>query len=152
MAVDIGIQLFSVREALKSDPGRTLNTPADQGFTRFEGANHQALDDDGIGFGITKDFLIGLMKDRGVSIVGCHINPLDLDRLPHVLDFHQQIGNPRIGCDIEFHPYDDVDYIKRWAELFNDVGGSQPIEAWSSTTTTTSRSSSASAAPRCTSS
>jgi sugar phosphate isomerase/epimerase len=122
MAVEIGIQLHSVRNALRTDPGGTLNALADLGFTRFEGANHQALTDDGIGFGIAPGFLRDLVQERGVSIVGCHINPLDLDRLPRVLDFHQQIGNPRIGCDIEFYPYGDVDYVKRRAEFFNSVG------------------------------
>lgn len=88
----------------------------------MEGANHQAGTDDGIGFGITPDFLTDFLQRRGVSIVGCHINPLDLDRLPAVLDFHQRIGNPRIGCDIEFYPFGDVDHVKRRADFFNAVG------------------------------
>src|SRR5690606_28356908 len=113
MTVKIGIQLFSVRNALRDDPTGTLNTLADLGFTRIEGANHQAMTDDGIGFGIEAAFLAGLIEQRGVSVIGCHINPLDLDRIPRVLDFHQQIGNPRIGCDLEFFPYGDVDYVKR---------------------------------------
>ena len=122
MAVEIGIQLFSVRNALAADPAATLNTLLQLGFSRMEGANHQAATDDGIGFGIRADFLSDLINDRGVSVIGCHINPLELDRLPRVLDFHQQIGNPRIGCDIEFYPYGDVDYVKRRADFFNQVG------------------------------
>ncbi|SDS02286.1 sugar phosphate isomerase/epimerase family protein [Microlunatus soli] len=122
MAVDIGIQLFSVRNSLGADPTGTLTALMDLGFTRIEGANHQAATDDGIGFGIHADFLTELINERGASVIGCHINPLDLDRLPRVLDFHQQIGNPRIGCDIEFYPYGDVDYVKRRAETFNRIG------------------------------
>lgn len=122
MTVEIGIQLYSVRNSLREDPAGTLNALADLGFTRFEGANHQAMTDDGIGFGIRTDFLRELMADRGVAIVGCHINPLDLDRLPHVLDFHQEIGNPRIGCDIEFYPHGDTDHVKRRADFFTRVG------------------------------
>jgi sugar phosphate isomerase/epimerase len=122
MAVDIGIQLFSVRNALAGDPAGTLGSLIDLGFTRFEGANHQAATDDGIGFGIDVGFLTELIKDRGAQVIGCHINPLELDRIPRVLDFHQQIGNPRIGCDIEFYPYGDVDYVKRRADFMNQVG------------------------------
>jgi sugar phosphate isomerase/epimerase len=122
MAVKIGIQLYSVRDSLSADPGGTLEALADLGFTRFEGANHQALEDSGIGFGISAEFLRDLMSKRGLSVVGCHINPLDENRLPAVLDFHQHLGNPRIGCDIEFYPYNDRDYVKRRAELFNRVG------------------------------
>lgn len=122
MAVDIGIQLFSVRNSLARDPAGTLDALIDLGFTRFEGANHQAATDDGIGYGIDVGFLAELIKNRGVEVIGCHINPLDLGRIPQVLDFHQQIGNPRIGCDIEFYPYGDVDYVKRRAEFMNAIG------------------------------
>lgn len=123
MAVEIGIQLYSVRDSLAANPEGTLNSLADLGFTRFEGANHQALTEDGIGFGISTETLSNLTRERGVSIVGCHINPLqDISRIPKVLDFQQQIGNSRIGCDIEFYPYNDNDYVKRRAEFFNEVG------------------------------
>lgn len=122
MAVDIGIQLFSVRNSLAADPTGTLTALLDLGFTNIEGANHQAATDDGIGFGIQAEPLTELIKNRGASVIGCHINPLDPERLPRVLDFHQQIGNPRIGCDIEFYPYGDVDYVKRRAEVFNRIG------------------------------
>lgn len=122
MAVEIGIQLYSVRDALAADPRATLNALADLGFTRFEGANHRARTEDGIGFGIPADFLADLMRERGVEIIGCQINPLELDRLPQVLDFQEKIGNPRIGCDIEFYPYGDVEFVKRRAEFFNVVG------------------------------
>jgi sugar phosphate isomerase/epimerase len=122
MPVEIGIQLYSVRNSLRADPASTLNTLADLGFTRLEGANHQAMEDAGIGFGIEAGFLAELIRSRGVSVIGCHINPLDLDRIPQVLDFHQQIGNPRIGCDLEFFPYGDVDFVKRRAEFMNEIG------------------------------
>jgi sugar phosphate isomerase/epimerase len=122
MAVQIGIQLYSVRNALAADPEGTLNTLADLGFTRLEGANHRALTEDGIGFGIPADFLATLMRERGIEIIGCQINPLDLGRLPQVLEFQERIGNRRIGCDIEFYPYGDLEYVKRRAEFFNEVG------------------------------
>jgi sugar phosphate isomerase/epimerase len=122
MAVRIGIQLYSVRDALARDPRGTLEALADLGFTHVEGANHQASTDDGIGFGIDADVISAVAAERGLTVVGCHINPLDLDRLPKVLDFHERIGNPRIGCDIEFYPYGDVEYVKRRAEFFNRVG------------------------------
>ena len=122
MAIPIGIQLYSVRKSLAADPEGTLNALADLGLTRLEGANHRALTEDGIGFGISADFLAEIMRDRGITIVGCQMNPLDLDRLPSVLEFQQKIGNSRIGCDIEFYPYGDIEFVKRRAEFFNTVG------------------------------
>jgi len=122
MAIPIGIQLYSVRNSLAADPEGTLNALADMGLTRLEGANHRALTEDGIGFGISADFLAEIMRDRGIEIIGCQINPLGLDRLPTILDFQQKIGNSRIGCDIEFYPYGDLEYVKRRADFFNQVG------------------------------
>ncbi len=120
--MNIGIQLYSVRDSLASDPEGTLNALADLGLTRLEGANHQALTEDGIGFGISADLLSRLMSERGISIVGCQMNPLEPTRLAAVLDFQERIGNRRIGCDIEFYPYNDLEYVKRRAEFFNDIG------------------------------
>lgn len=122
MVVNIGIQLYSVRKSLAADPEGTLNALADLGLTRLEGANHQALTDDGIGFGISSDLLSRIAAERGISIIGCQMNPLDVDRLPHVLDFQEKIGNRRVGCDIEFYPYNDLEYVKRRADFFNDIG------------------------------
>lgn len=122
MAIQIGIQLYSVRNSLAADPEGTLNALADLGLTRLEGANHRALTEDGIGFGISADFLAQIMKDRGITIIGCQINPLDFDRLPAILEFQEKIGNRRIGCDIEFYPFGDLEYVKRRAEVFNTVG------------------------------
>ncbi len=122
MAIEIGIQLYSVRNSLAADPKGTLDALADLGLTRLEGANHRALTEDGIGFGIPPEFLTAMMADRGLTIVACQINPLDLDRLPRILEFQEKIGNRRIGCDIEFFPYGDVEYVKRRSEFFNKVG------------------------------
>jgi sugar phosphate isomerase/epimerase len=122
MAIQIGIQLYSVRNSLADDPEGTLNALADLGLTRLEGANHRALTEDGIGFGITADFLAQIMRERGITIIGCQINPLDLDRLPVILEFQEKIGNRNIGCDIEFYPYNDLEYVKRRADYFNQVG------------------------------
>ena len=122
MTVQVGIQLYSVRNAMAADAEGTLARLAELGFTEVEGANHDADTDPGIGFGISADRLAHLLRANGLSLVGSHINPLDVDKLGPTLDFHAGIGNPGIGCDIEFYPYGDVDYVKRRADAFNRVG------------------------------
>jgi sugar phosphate isomerase/epimerase len=62
------------------------------------------------------------LANLGLSIIGCHINPLDLDILPRALDYQAELGNTQFGCDIEFFPYGDRDYVLRRAEMFNQVG------------------------------
>ncbi|MCR2821744.1 sugar phosphate isomerase/epimerase family protein [Lederbergia panacisoli] len=118
----VGVQLYSVRNSLKAEPFKTLEKIAQAGYKYVEAANHNALEDDGVGFGLSAKEMKKALEDLGLSIIGCHINPLNLERLPAVLDYHQELGNKQIGCDIEFFPYEDMDYLRRRCELFNKVG------------------------------
>lgn len=122
MTVRVGLQLYSVRNSLALDPWGTLARLAEAGFTRLEAANHHALTDPGVGFGVAAPELRSRLADLGLSIVGCHINPLQLDILPRALDYQAELGNTQFGCDIEFFPYGDRDYVMRRAEFFNTVG------------------------------
>lgn len=122
MGLKVGIQLYSVRNALREDPYGTLAKVAEAGFRYVEAANHSADVDDGVGFGVPAAAMRQSLERLGMQIVGCHINPLDLKRLPAVLDYHAELGNRQIGCDIEFFPLGDIDYVKRRCELFNRVG------------------------------
>lgn len=123
MTVRAGLQLFSVRESLAADPWSALGGLADAGFTALEAANHDARNDPGVGFGVGAAELRDKLADLGLRIVGCHVNPLDVELLPGVLDYQAELGNTQIGCDIEFYPYGDRDYVLRRAETFNKVGG-----------------------------
>jgi sugar phosphate isomerase/epimerase len=122
MDVRIGLQLYSVRQALAKDPWGTLAQIAAAGFTRLEAANHNARNDPGVGFGVEAGELRDQLAELGLSIVGCHLNPLHLDILPRALDYQAELGNTQIGCDIEFYPYGDRDFVLRRCETFNEVG------------------------------
>jgi sugar phosphate isomerase/epimerase len=122
MTVRVGLQLYSVRNALARDAWGTLARLAEAGFTRLEAANHHALTDPGVGFDVIAPELRAQLANLGLSIVGCHINPLELEILPRTLDYQAELGNNQFGCDIEFFPYGDRDYVMRRSELFNKVG------------------------------
>jgi sugar phosphate isomerase/epimerase len=122
MAVRVGLQLYSVRNALAESSAATFKGIADLGYRYLEAANHAAGTDDGIGFGLPAGELRSMLSDVGLQVVGCHINPLKLERLPAVLDYQAEIGNRQIGCDIEFYPLGDRDYVLRRADFFNEVG------------------------------
>ncbi|MCA9880485.1 MAG: sugar phosphate isomerase/epimerase [Thermomicrobiales bacterium] len=122
MPVPIGLQLYSVRQSLARDPWGALAQLAEAGFTYLEAANHHARTDPGVGFGVAAPELRSRLADLGLSIVGCHINPLDLDILPRALEYQAELGNTQFGCDIEFFPYGDRDFVLRRAEVFNTVG------------------------------
>jgi sugar phosphate isomerase/epimerase len=122
MTVHAGLQLYSVRQSLAEDPWGTLSSLAGLGYTALEAANHDARNDPGVGFGVGAAQLRQRLADMGMRIVGCHINPLDLQILPRVLDYQMELGNRQIGCDIEFYPYGDRDYVRARADVFNQVG------------------------------
>ncbi len=122
MTVSVGLQLYSVRNSLSRDAWGTLARVAEAGFTHLEAANHNARNDPGVGFGVSASELRTHLADLGMSIVGCHINPLEMDILPRALDYQAELGNTQFGCDIEFFPYGDRDYVKRRCEVFNTVG------------------------------
>jgi sugar phosphate isomerase/epimerase len=122
MTLRIGLQLYSVRRSLAASTPRTLQRLSELGFRYLEAANHAAATDDGIGFGVPATELRTMLGDLGLQIVGTHVNPLDLDRLPAILDYQEAIGCRQIGCDIEFYPLGDRDYVLRRADFFNRVG------------------------------
>ena len=123
MTLRIGLQLYAVRRALAESIPNTLQEVSRLGFRHIEAANHHAATDDGIGFGTPAGELRRMLDDLGLRVIGCHVNPLDRpDRMAAILDYQQEIGNDQIGCDIEFYPPGDLDYVLRRAEFFNGVG------------------------------
>lgn len=122
MPLRIGLQLYSVRTSLAESTPKTLQRISELGFHYLEAANHAASTDDGIGFGVPADELRTMFDDLDLQTVGCHVNPLQLERLPAILDYQQEIGCRQIGNDIEFFPRGDRDYVLRRADFFNQVG------------------------------
>lgn len=122
MSINIGLQLYSVRNSLKEDPWGTLEAVAAAGFKYLEAANHNALNDPGVGFGVSAADMRSSLDSLGMQIVGCHINPLDVSILPAALEYQAELGNTAFGCDIEFFPYGDIEFVLRRAETFNQVG------------------------------
>ena len=122
MSIRVGLQLYSVRQSLAADPWGTLEAIAAAGYTTIEAANHDAMNDPGVGFGVPAAEFREKLEQLGLSIVGCHINPLDVSILPRALEYQAELGNTDFGCDIEFYPYNDRDYILRRAETFNQIG------------------------------
>ena len=122
MSIPVGIQLYSVRNSLAQDPWGTLEKVAAAGFKYVEAANHNAANDPGVGFGVSAADMRNKLEEFGLQIVGCHINPLDVEILPRVIEYQAEVGNTRFGCDIEFFPAGDRDFVLRRCETFNSIG------------------------------
>jgi len=122
VSLKVGIQLYSVKNAIAQRPFEVLHQIAETGYRYIEAANHNATNDPGVGFGVPARELKETLDGLGLQIVGCHVNPLREELLPEVLDYHAELGSTQIGCDIEFFPYEDMDYLKRRCEMFNRIG------------------------------
>ena len=78
-------------------------------------------------FSAADDLLMRLTHDAGRAAALWTGDAFDrlppaIDHAPRALDYQAELGNDQFGCDIEFFPYGDRDYVLRRAELFNSVG------------------------------
>lgn len=120
-AIKVGIQLGSLLEGLKERPEETLKNIYSAGYRCIEGVNRDALTDAGFGFGGSVKQLRNLIESSGLQVSGCRINPLMEESLDEILDFHEAAGTRRIGTDVEFFPYNNVEYIKRRCDIYNRI-------------------------------
>jgi len=120
MALKVGIQLYSVRELMKEDPIHTIQQVAESGYKYLEAANHNALLDDGVGFGISAGELNAFMEQSGSKIISAHIFPFNDDNYKRVIEYNQKIGNHTLVYPMEvFRDYDDT---MRKAEYYEKMG------------------------------
>ncbi|MGN6715365.1 sugar phosphate isomerase/epimerase family protein [Anaerocolumna jejuensis] len=120
MELKVGIQLYSVRELMKEDPIRTIEQVAEAGYKYIEVANHNAMDDDGVGFGVTAEKLKELMKKSGCKVISAHIFPFNDENYKRVIEYNQKIGNHVLVYPMEV--FKDRDDVLKKAEYYEKMG------------------------------
>ncbi len=122
--LQVGIQLYSVRNHMAKDWHGTLEQVAAAGYHWIEPANHYVPDDDGIGFGVPAPEMKKLLDDTGLEVCNTHLHPFEtepcLEYLPRALEYQKAIGSSRITCAMAF--FTDTEQVKRLADLFNRMG------------------------------
>jgi sugar phosphate isomerase/epimerase len=121
MAMKVGIQLYSIKTKMKEDPVAAIAKVADMGYKYLEGANHNALEDPGVGFPAAASELRKQAEARGSRFIGCHISPLQASNLPKVLAYHKALGTSYLINPARF--FSSRDDVLRQCEEFNDVAG-----------------------------
>ena len=120
MALKVGIQLYSVRELMKEDPIKTIGQVAEAGYKYLEVANHNALQDDGVGFGVDAEELNEIMARSGSKVISAHIFPFNEENYKRVIEYNQKIGNHTVVYPMEtFQDYDDT--MKK-IEMYEKMG------------------------------
>lgn len=127
MALQLGIQLFSVREEMAKSVENTIRTLADIGYRRLELSNHNAEQDFGTGFGMTAPDFKRLLLDCGMEVVTNTVNPFTDDNIDKLIEYHVKIGAKGLVLPVVwYHTRDDVlrccENIDRWGKKCHEAG------------------------------
>lgn len=139
MAINVGIQMYSVRNHMQEDPVQTLRDVAAAGYRYVEFANHHAITDDGIGFGQSAAEMKALLDSLGLKTAGCHLYPgiassvvngsetnedyeedytrIDFDR---IFRYQEKLENRNLSMAMVL--FRDRDEVLRKCEQFNAAG------------------------------
>ena len=113
MTIPIGLQLYSVRQALAEDFAGVMHKVADAGYAGVEPALGHT--------GATPDEAAKLFQELGFEAPSTHA-PLPLgDNKARVLDFAATIGCPRIISGRGPDNFKTLDLIKESCDLFNQA-------------------------------
>ncbi|WP_248930044.1 sugar phosphate isomerase/epimerase family protein [Paenibacillus hamazuiensis] len=120
MSLSMGLQLFSVKNALKQDYIGTLEKVAAIGYKNLEMVIRKT--DEGLSLGgelSTKE--VRAQLDRlGMKAVGCHTRVNEETEWEGIIEANHIIGSPAIGCSIAF--FSNKDDVLRFCESFNQYG------------------------------
>lgn len=96
MGLQLGLQLYSVRDELKKDYWGTLDKLASIGYKNLEIAIHNATE--GLAPGATE--LRKRLDELGMKVVSSHISPLD--RYEEIIAYNRELGSTAIALGIAF--------------------------------------------------
>lgn len=113
----IGVQLYTLRSAMRADPEGTLARIASIGFKEIEWWGD---------FGRTPAQLRALLNQHGLSSPAAHIEPRELqaDRLPALLERAQVMGHKHLIVAWTPPAQRNPDEFKRFAALLSEAGRS----------------------------
>ena len=113
----LGLQLWSVRNALQEDYVGTLEKVAAIGYRNLELIT--TVTDQGLIFGndLTATQLLQHLTDKGLQAVSCHIVPGPDTKWDRVVGDLQTLGVKHLGCAIAF--FDNQQEVLRFCNTFN---------------------------------
>ena len=114
---EYGIQLYSVRDAMKEDVRGTLKKIADMGYTSVEFAGF---------FGHSAEEIKGMLEETGLRISGTHSSFEDLrpSKIMETLAYHKRIGNTDYIV-----PGADLSTLEKIEDFCSVMNFAQPILA-----------------------
>ncbi len=119
MKLKVGIQMYSVRNAMAKDPVAAIGEVAQMGYKYIELANLCADKDPGCGFGASPEALNAAIAPFGAKIISAHIEPFDRENVERVLEYHKRLGTEYLmskSIDVTY------DAVMRQCELLGYIG------------------------------
>jgi len=93
MGLELGLQLYSVRQALQNDAVKTLEQVAEIGYRHLELAIHKIEAEYSVG-GLNAAELKRHLGRLGMDTVSCHAMVQENDNLEDLFDFLEAVGSP----------------------------------------------------------
>lgn len=123
---DIGLQLYSLREAMGKDAMGTLKLVSDIGFKTLEAANYS----DGKIYGMDPKEIKKVVKGLGMKMTSAHLGGPNYTKDTHqkAMDWWKQAleDHHEVGCKYMVKPSMPIpktlDELKMWCDYYNAIG------------------------------
>lgn len=123
---NIGLQLYSLRDAMKADVMGTLKLVADIGFTTIEAANYA----DGKIYGMMPSEFKKVVKGLGMKMTSAHLGGPNYTKETHgsAMDWWKKAleDHLQVGCKFIVKPsmptLKTMDELKMWCDFYNAIG------------------------------
>ncbi|HAQ19963.1 MAG TPA: sugar phosphate isomerase/epimerase [Prolixibacteraceae bacterium] len=122
----IGLQLYSLREAMKADALGTLKTVSNIGFTTLEAANYA----EGKIYGMAPSEFKKVVKDLGMKLTSAHIGGPNYSKDKHAesMDWWKKALEDHLEAGVRFLVKPSMpmpkkmDELKMWCDFYNAIG------------------------------
>ena len=120
MALKVGIQLYSIKNAMAKDPIAAIGEVARIGYKYIETANHRTDQDCGCGFGVEAEHLKEQLAPYGSQVISGHIFPMNMDTIDAIIAYYSVLGAKYLVNPMNV--FKDRDEVLRACDNYNLVG------------------------------
>ncbi len=121
----IGLQLYSLRDAMGQNPAATLKLVADMGYKELETASYN----DGKLYGFDPKEFRKMAEDLGMSVSSAHLGQgYDPEKDAEIMEWWKKALDTQVaaGCRYTVQPWmevpDSLDGLKMYCDYYNKVG------------------------------
>lgn len=114
MTMQVGLQLYALREQMKEDLAGTLEKVAAAGYRQVEVANRFP--------GLSAKETRAMLNNFGLTVMGAHIGSVDRESIEAELDFYSEVGVQYVVCGNDFFSYGVPSSVLNRCDDYNYAG------------------------------